>query len=79
MTPLQAEMLSSTLAMIASIVADEFLPDDQADRQIYQRNVASECRKAFLSQLTSFHLITPEPKPKQRRGGANERKTPVDS
>jgi len=61
MTPLQANMLSNTLAMIASIVAAEFVDVPNFDPHRFQQSVAKECRKCFLSQLTSFKLITPDP------------------
>lgn len=72
MTPLQAEMLSNTLAMIASIVAIDCLPLSDDDPVIYQEVIAKECRKAFRAQLSSQKLVTKQPRPKQRTVGAKE-------
>ena len=74
MTPLQAEMLSNSLAMIASIIAVESLSLSDDDPLIFQDNIATECRKAFRSQLTSTKLVTPQPRKKQRPAGAQEPK-----
>lgn len=74
MTPLEAEMLSNALAMIASIVAVESLHISHDDPNLFQEIIAKECRKAFLSQLTSTKLVTPQPRPKQRPAGAQEPK-----
>ena len=67
MTPLQAEMLSNTLAMIASIIAIDCLPLSDDDPLIYQEVIAKECRKAFRTQLTSHKLVTQDPPKKQRK------------
>lgn len=74
MTPLQAEMLTNTLAMIASIVAIDCLELSEDDPLIYQEAVAKECRKAFRSQLTSHKLVTQDPPKKQRKAAAQEPK-----
>jgi len=61
MTPLQATMLANTLAMIAAVIANELVDAEHFDSRRFQESVAKECRKCFLSQLTSFRLITPDP------------------
>lgn len=61
MTPLQAEMLASTLAMTASIIADEFLDVDRYDSHHFQQIVAKECLKSFRQCFRNVRLITPDP------------------
>jgi len=66
MTPLQAEMLSQSMALVGSVIACEFLDLDNFSPYLYQQNIAKEMRKAFRSQLTSLHLVTADPKPARR-------------
>jgi len=70
MTPLQAEMLSQSMALVGSVIACELLDLDNFDPRLFQQNIAKEMRKAFRAQLTSLHLITNDPNPSQRRTGA---------
>ena len=70
MTPLQAEMLSQSMALVGSVIACELLDLDNYDPRLFQQNTAKEMRKAFRAQLTSLHLITNDPRPTQRRTGA---------
>lgn len=74
MTPLQAEMLASSMALIASVIADEFHSDEGKTNYLFQNSVAKECQKAFRSQLSSLKIITPEPRTPKNPTGANERK-----
>jgi len=66
MTPLQADMLANTLAMIAGVISVETLLTDDDDPLRFQETIAKQCRKAFRTQLNSLHIVTPEPRPKQR-------------
>lgn len=65
MTPIQAEMLASTCAMTASIIADEFLEFENFDHHHFQEIVAKECLKAFRQAFRNCRLITAEPKPER--------------
>lgn len=67
MTPLQAEMLSQSMALVGSVIACELLDLDNYDPRLYQQNIAKEMRKAFRCQLTSSHLVSNDPTPPQSR------------
>lgn len=66
MTPLQAEMLSQSMALIGSVIALEFLDLENFDPLTWQTNIAREMRKAFRAQLTSARLVSHDKNPKQR-------------
>ena len=76
MTPLQAEMLASTLALIASVIADEFHSHETSTDYLFQNSVAKECQKAFSSQLSSLKIITPQPRNPKPPTAANKPKPP---
>jgi len=65
MTPLQVEMLASTLSLTASIIADEFLDLDHHDSHLYQQTVAKECLKAFRQIFRNVRLVSPEGPPER--------------
>ena len=54
-------MFAATLALTASIIADELLDLTNHDPHLFQQNVAKECRKAFRAQFTNLHMVTPDP------------------
>jgi len=59
MTPLQAEMLAQSMALIGSVIALEFLEFDNPDKLVaWQATIAKEMRKAFRAQLTSAKLVS---------------------
>lgn len=66
MTPLQAEMLSQSMALIGSVIALEFLELEKFDPLTWQTNIAKEMRKAFRAQLTSARLVSNEKPPIHR-------------
>jgi hypothetical protein len=67
MSPLQAEMLSQTIALLGSVIAVEMLPDDhEINTATYQESIAKELRKAARAQLTSLKLVSADPRPRQR-------------
>ena len=63
MTPLQAEMLAQSMALIGSVIALEFLDLENPDTVLWQTNIAKEMRKAFRAQLTSAKLVSNDRRP----------------
>lgn len=70
MTPLQAETLSATLAMYASIVVVDVLQTPIDDPRAFQQAVSKKCTTLFRQHIRSLHLIDdPDPKPKPDSAG----------
>lgn len=68
MTPLQAEMLAQSMALIGSVIAHELLTDEAQDIRLWQANIAREMRKAFRAQLSSARTRFPRsPRPTEQQ------------